>query len=182
MVKGFEGKLVRLVPLDRERHFENCYRWINDPEVCENLLLDPPMNRIQEEGWFENACKREKDVVFAIETLDGVHLGNSGVHGIDFKNGRAHTGSYIADPRNRSKGYGTDAARVRARYCFDILGLRLLTSSYLGHNAPSQRMQEKSGYLEYGRLPGAYWKRGQFVDEVMTHLTRERYLELRGQW
>ncbi|MBX3112751.1 MAG: GNAT family N-acetyltransferase [Fimbriimonadaceae bacterium] len=182
MVKGYEGKLVRLVPLDRERHFENCYRWINDPEVCENLLLDPPTTRAQEEAWFASACAGDRQTVFAIETLEGVHVGTSGIHNIDFRNGRANTGSYIAEPRERGKGYGTDAARVRAMYCFDILGLRLLTSSYMDHNAGSKRMQEKSGYVEHGRLPSGCWKRGRYVDEVLTHLTRERYLELRGQW
>ncbi len=184
MVKGYEGRQVRLVPLEHERHFENCYRWINDPEVCENLIIDGPMSRGAEEDWFRNASTNISgtDFVFAIETLDGVHLGISGVHGVDFRHGRANTGSYIAEIENRGKGYGTDAARVRARFCFDILGLRLLTSGYLGHNEASERMQAKSGYVEHGRLPAAYWKNGRFVDSVMTHLSRERYLALRDQW
>ena len=44
---GWSGENVRLVPLDYERHYENCYRWINDPEVSEWLAVgDEPIGRL----------------------------------------------------------------------------------------------------------------------------------------
>jgi hypothetical protein len=33
MAYGWEGEKVRLVPLDKERHAENRFAWLNDPEV-----------------------------------------------------------------------------------------------------------------------------------------------------
>ena len=51
---GWEGEKVRLVPLDFDRHFENCYRWINDPDTNEWLAVgDFPMSRLAEKEWFE---------------------------------------------------------------------------------------------------------------------------------
>ena len=172
---GWEGEKVRLVPLDFDRHFENCYRWINDPEVNEWLAIgDFPMSRLAEKEWFEERQKSTcPELAMAIETLDGVHIGNTGVHRIDFRNGTAITGSLIGDPAERGKGYGTDAAKVRAWYCFHVLGLRMLYSEYLAGNDLSKRMQEKSGYKQYGVRPQAIWKRGEHRDMVLTYLSRE---------
>jgi RimJ/RimL family protein N-acetyltransferase len=56
-----------------------------------------------------------------------------------------------------------------------VLGLRLLMSSVLDGNDRSLRMQQAAGYEVIGRVPGRYWKRGDFRDDVMTCLTRERW-------
>jgi RimJ/RimL family protein N-acetyltransferase len=177
---GWEGELVRLVPLEKERHLDNFVRWINDPEVTEWLLKgDFPMSRLAEESWFDAAAKGGGEhIVFAIELLDGTHIGSSGIHFIDFRHGAAKTGSLIGAKEHWGKGCGTDAARVRARYCFDVLGLRLLTSGYLDGNERSVRMQQKTGYVECGRIPKRYWKRGAYRDLVMTFLDRERWRSL----
>jgi RimJ/RimL family protein N-acetyltransferase len=177
---GWQGERIRLVPLDFERHFENCYRWINDPDVGEWLAVgDEPMGRLAEKEWFEGAERgRPNDIAFAIETLDGRHIGQSGIHQIAHKHGTALTGSFIGDPAERGKGYGTEAAVLRSWYCFHVLGLRLLVSEYIGGNERSRRMQEKAGYVVYGTLPGSFWKRGEYRDKVRTYLTRERFFEL----
>src|SRR5437588_6357469 len=125
---GWEGELVRLVPLDKEKHLDNATRWMNDQEVTLNILAgDFPMTRLAEEEWFMENCKRSEDkVTFAIELLDGVHIGFSGLHKINWKDRSVITGTVIGVQDDWGKGYGTDAARVRARYCFEVLGLRYL--------------------------------------------------------
>lgn len=182
MAFGWESHRLRLVPLDVDRHFENCYRWMNTPEVTAFLLVgDFPISKLAEKDWFEEAQRRDPaqgEIIFAIELLDGTHIGQSGIHGIDWRNGFATTGSLIGDLAEQGKGYGTEAAQLRAWYCFHVLGLRLLRSEYLSGNDRSKRMQEKTGYLEVGRIPQRFWKRGEYRDDVVTVLTRERWLEL----
>lgn len=182
MALGWESNRIRFVPLDEERHFENICRWINDPEVNEWILVgDFPMGKIAEREWFDSCLKAsETNVVFAIELLDGTHIGTSGIHGISTRHGFATTGSYIGDAVYRGKGYGTEASQLRAWYCFHVLGLRLLTSGYLEGNDWSKRMNEKTGYVEYGVVPKQYWKRGMYRDHYHTMLTKERWLELSG--
>lgn len=184
MPQGWESPRLRLAPLDAEKHFENCLRWVNDPEITENLLIgDFPISRFAERDWFESVERRSgqpDEVMFAIELLDGTHIGQSGVHGIDWRNGFATTGSFIGEKQHQNQGYGTEAAKLRAYYCFHVLGLRLLRSEYLEGNDRSRRMQEKTGYVEAGRIPGRFWKRGAYRDDVATVLTRERWLELSG--
>lgn len=177
MAQGWEGELVRLVPLDEAKHFENCVTWVNDPEVTEWLLIgDFPLSRLSQRDWFEKASRnQDTDITFAIETLDGQHIGNSGIHQINMRHGTCSTGSLIGEKSMWGKGYGTDASRVRAHYCFHVLGLRMLYSGYLEGNDRSRRMSEKAGYRECGCLPKKFWKRGEFRDEILMALDRETW-------
>lgn len=182
MSYGYEGNLVRLAPLDEDKHFENALRWINDPEVTQHLLVGHfPMSRLAEKDWFESRCRAKDDLLFAIETLDGEHhIGFSGVHQIDFRHGTSVTGTIIGAKEMWGKGYGSDAAKVRAYYAFEILGLRLLLSAYFDGNERSRRMQEATGYRECGRIPARFWKNGAYRDEILTYLDRETWRKANG--
>ena len=174
MAYGYEGEKVRLVPLDFDRHFANLVRWINDPVVTEWLLVgDYPITAPSEKEWFDEASRTKPgEVHFAIETLDGLHLGTSGLVNVDYRQGTATSGSFIGSPDEWGKGYGTDAAKVRAYYAFEVMGLRMLYSGYLEGNVKSARMQEKAGYQIWGVQPKSHWKRGAFRDHVHTYLER----------
>jgi RimJ/RimL family protein N-acetyltransferase len=179
MAHGYEGSLVRLVPIDLDKHLENCYRWLNDTDVTDTLSIgDFPIPLGAEREWLEKLSKQVggSDVIFAVETLDGRHVGQSGLHQIDFRNQQATTGSFIGNKEDRGLGYGTDAARVRAKYVFHTLGLRQVFSVYLEGNEASARMQAKAGYEVWGVKPKSIWKNGAYRDEIQTVLTKERWL------
>ncbi len=180
MIQGWKGELVRLVPLERDKHFENALNWINDPEVTAwTLGGDFPISRLAEEEWFSRASGSSRDeITFAIETLDGDHIGFSGLHKINWIHGEVETGSLIGRKDLWGKGYGSDAAKVRSHYIFHVLGLRLARTAYMEGNEGSRRMQEKAGYVECGRWPKRFWKRGEHRDEVLMVLTLDRWLEL----
>lgn len=176
---GYEGKRIRLAPLDADKHLENLYLWMNDPDVTDTLGFNgTPMTRGTERDFIERMDKDKIHVVWAIELLDGTHIGTSGIHGINLANGVANTGSYIGRPDLHGKGYGTEASILRAKYAFKILGLRMVKSTFLRGNVASQRMMEKTGYIEYGSIPNEHWKNGAFREMVYTVLTKERFFEL----
>ncbi len=174
---GWEGELVRLVPFDEGRHFDNLCRWANDPDLTHTLGFgDLPLSRVSQREWFNRtALGSATDIHWAIETLDGVHIGTSGIHQISHFHKTALTGSYIAEEEYRGRGYGTDNARTRARYCFEVLGLRMIFSAFYEGNDASRRMQEKIGAQVWGVKPKAYWKRGRYLDEINTYLTPEMF-------
>jgi RimJ/RimL family protein N-acetyltransferase len=178
MAFGWEGDLVRLAPLDSDRHLDNAVAWINDPEVTQHLSFgDFPMTRLAERSWFEERSKPcETDISLAIETLDGRNIGFSGMFAISWRHGTATTGTMIGDRDSWGKGFGTDAARLRNRYAFDVLGLRMLYSEVYEGNDRSLRMLLKAGYLECGRRPKRIWKRGAYRDEILLYLDREAWL------
>lgn len=176
MSYGWEGELVRLVPLDKERHIENALLWLNDPIVTEwTLTGDFPITRLAEEDFFNRMTSQTgahpTDIVFGIETLAGEHVGLSGFHRIEWRHGVAVTGTTIGS-EHRGKGYGSDAARTRLRYAFDVLGLRMLMSEVMADNAASLTMLQKAGYTQAGRIPRRYWKRGAYRDTIIMFVER----------
>jgi RimJ/RimL family protein N-acetyltransferase len=177
MAYGWEGGQVRLVPLDAEKHLENAVRWLNDPVITENLLVGHlPLTKIFERDYFERMSRMDgKDAAFAIELLNGEHVGFSGVHAINWRDRTATTGTFIGVLNHWGKGLGSDAARVRSEYAFEVLGLRYLMSAVLEGNERSLGMLKKVGYEECGRYPKRIWQRGRFVDDILLYMTREMW-------
>ncbi len=171
MPYGWKGTKVRLVPLDKDKHFENCVRWVNDPAITEWLLIgDYPITRVAEEEFFEQRARTdEKDVALAIETLDEdeEHIGMTGIHNISFRDGVGTIGLFIGRTQLWNRGLGTDTIRVLTDYAFFTLGLRLILSECLDGNVGSVRIHEKNGYDRTGRIPGRYWKRGTYRDAIL---------------
>jgi ribosomal-protein-alanine N-acetyltransferase len=179
MAYGWEGSKVRLVPADKEKHFENALRWINDPEITHwTLVGDFPIARLAEEEWFDNMSKRmdNTEVFFAIETLEGEHIGFSGIHRIDWRNGAGTTGTMIGAKEFWGQGYGSDAARTRTHYAFEVLGLRMLLSEVMADNTGSLTMLQRAGYREVGRIPKRYWRRGAYRDAVILAVQRDEWV------
>jgi RimJ/RimL family protein N-acetyltransferase len=171
---GWQGAMTRLVPLDPRRHLENALRWLNDPEVTAwTLVGDWPLSRFAEEEFFRHAARPSaEEVFFAVEDLGGEHLGFTGLHRLDLRHGTATSGTVLGRRDAWGKGNGTDVARVRAHFAFEVIGLRQLHSEVFAENAASLRMLHKAGYREVGRLPGRYWKRGAWRDVVLMVLPR----------
>ncbi|MEJ2190492.1 MAG: GNAT family protein [Acidobacteriota bacterium] len=175
MAHGWEGERIRLVPLDREKHLENALRWFNDPEITQWLETgDWPLTRGAEEEFFRAAEKPDRGrVQFAVESLQGEHVGFSGLRSIDWQSRVAVSGSVIGRKDLWGKGFGSDAATVRNRFAFEVLGLRLLIATVIADNGRSLAMLAKVGYTEVGRVPERYWKRGAWRDQVLLVLKRE---------
>jgi len=166
---GWQGRKVRLVPLDKGKHFDNALQWLGDPEVTQwTLIGDFPISHLAEEEFFDRMMRGDpNDVVFAVETLDGEHVGMTGIHRIDWRQQVGNTGTLIGRKDLWGRGYGSDAIQVRTRYAFDVLGLRMLLSEALADNVASQKALWKAGYREVGRIPNRYWKRGAYRDVVL---------------
>ena len=175
MPYGWEGEKVRLVPLDKDKHLENAVVWLNDPVTTAWLLVgDLPITRLAEEEYFERAMKQGAELVqFAIETLDGEHIGFTTLMDIDWRHRTARSGTVIGPPEFRGQGYGTNALKVRTRYAFEVLGLRLLLTEAMVDNGPSCKTLLKAGYREVGQIPKRYWRRGAYRDVVLFALDRE---------
>lgn len=176
MAYGWTGEKVRLVPLDNEKHLENALCWFNDPDLTQWILMgDFPLCRLAETKWFEQMMSQhqpDREVVFAIETLAGEHIGFTGLHQIQWRHGVASTGTIIGRKDLWRKGYGTDAVKVRTRYAFEVLGLRMLLSEVMAENVASLKMLQKAGYREVGHIPRRYWKRGAYRDAILLMIER----------
>jgi RimJ/RimL family protein N-acetyltransferase len=176
MAKGWEGERLRLVPLDHDRHLDNAVEWFNDPEVTRwTMTGDLPLSRLKEKEFFDEIARGEgADVIFAVETFTGDHIGVTGLHNIDYRHGVATTGSVIGRKDLWGCGYGTETAAIRTTYAFDVLGLRLLMADVIEGNEASLRMLKKVGYKEVGKVPRRYWKRGKYRNLILLALEKDK--------
>jgi|SRR5215213_5858565 len=119
-ILNIEGDLVALGPL-----LPVYRRWINDLDTMRTLGLPPhPMTNEKEQDWYERQSKSEDDVPFTIYERDTLQpIGNTGLHGVDHRNGTATFGILIGEPECRGKGYGTETTRLMLDYAFTALGL-----------------------------------------------------------
>lgn len=87
---------------------------------------------------------------FAIDTLDGKHIGNCGYYGIDETKGEAELGITIGDRDYWSKGYGTDAVTTLVDYIFRETNLNRIHLKTLDWNIRAQKCFQKCGFTRCG--------------------------------
>lgn len=104
-----EGKKVILRPLNKDTDLPKAVLWMNDPEVRQFIARVNPLTLAEEEKWFDNLANRDSDILLAIETKKGRHIGILGLHHIDRVNRVAGHGISIGEKDCWGKGYGTDA-------------------------------------------------------------------------
>jgi RimJ/RimL family protein N-acetyltransferase len=90
--------------------------------------------------------------VFAIETLDGRHIGNCVYYHIDSVKGEAEIGIMLGDRAFWDKGYGTDAIKTLVDYIFTHTRLNRLYLKTLDWNKRAQRTFAKCGFTPCGQM------------------------------
>ena len=89
---------------------------------------------------------------FAIETLDGQHIGNCTYYGISEADGEAELGIMIGNRDYWDKGYGADAVTTLLSYIFRRTNLKRIYLKTLDLNNRAQRCFQKCGFTAYGHL------------------------------
>ncbi len=83
---------------------------------------------------------------FAIETLDGEHIGNCGYFDIDEGEGEAELGIMIGERAYWDKGYGADAVITLLNHNFATTKLKRIYLKTLDWNIRAQKCFEKCGF------------------------------------
>ncbi len=164
------GKRVRLRALERE-DIPRFVKWMNDPEVRDGLLVYEPMSSGMEERWFESLADRPNDRVFGIELTGGGasrHVGNVGLHGIDWHHRRAEVGIVIGEKDCWGQGYGREAMALMMRFGFHELGLHRIELEVFESNPRAMKTYRALGFVEEGVRRQAVFQGGRFLD--CTHL------------
>lgn len=84
---------------------------------------------------------------FAIDTLEGKHIGNITYYDIDEGKGEAELGIMIGDRDYWNQGYGTDTINTLLEYIFGTMSLKRIYLNTLDWNVQAQRCFEKCGFV-----------------------------------
>ena len=176
-----EGQLVRLRPLE-PTDLERAYTWVNDPEVIRYLALRYPMSRKDEQRWLEEAPTNSfaGGVRLAIETKDGVHIGNLDLHQANAEDRKAGLGIMIGDKDYWSNGYGTDATVTLLRFAFQEMNLNRVWLHVFEFNERAISCYKKCGFQVEGRLRQHRFSQGRYWDTIVMGVLREEFQALHG--
>ena len=89
---------------------------------------------------------------FAVDTLDGKHIGNCSCYNISEINGEAELGIMIGNRDYWDKGYGADAVTTLVNYIFRETNLKRIYLKTLESNSRAQKCFQKCGFTPYGHL------------------------------
>jgi len=89
---------------------------------------------------------------FAVETLDGKHIGNCGCYNVDKPKSEAELGVMIGNRDYWDKGYGTDAVITLVGYIFQQTNLKRIYLQTLDSNTQAQKCFQKCGFTPYEHM------------------------------
>lgn len=154
-------------------------RWINDPDIRRYLTATKPLSETDEQEWAAGRSKDHRSVVLAIvKKDDDVHIGNIGIHEINWRNNTGVFGIIIGEPAAHKNGYGTEAANLLFKYAFETLNLRKIRSLVMAPNMPSTKLHKKLGFLEEGVRKKEWFVDGAYLDDIQYALFREDWRKL----
>ncbi|HEY8173106.1 MAG TPA: GNAT family protein [Dehalococcoidia bacterium] len=178
-----EGTLVNLrapLMLDLERN----HRWINDREVTRFLSIRYEMALAAEEAWMKNVATRPMDFLhtfFAIETRDGVHIGNTNFFNLSAENRAGEVGIMIGDKAYWSKGYGGDALTTLMRFGFDEMNLHRIELCVYEQNARAIACYRRCGFVDEARQRDEIYQDGEYQDLLRMSVLRDEFYAKHGE-
>ena len=130
------------------------YAWQADPELA-YLDAAPALNttftRYLSEYTSQLRYLSPNRHQFAIDTLEGKHIGNCSFYGINETKGEAELGIMIGNRDYWDKAYGTDAITTLLSYIFRQTKLKRIYLKTLVSNNRAQQCFRKCGFSSYER-------------------------------
>lgn len=160
---GERVALRALTPADVDGPY---LEWFNDHEVCRlNSHHLFPYTRPEALDWVQALAGRRDALVLAI-TMDGRHVGNVSLQGIDPVSRSAELAIVLGDRSVWGQGIGLEAARLLVDHGFTALNLNRIACGTLAANVAMRRLAERLGMREEGVRRQAAWTDGAYHDIV----------------
>jgi RimJ/RimL family protein N-acetyltransferase len=181
----FEGKLIRLAPIDHEKDPEVESRWTHDLTLSRALSRKPamPQSVVQIKKKYEAIEKEVEEAKnifhFTIRSKeDGRLLGYIRIEGIEWNHGTGSLKLAIGDPAERGKGFGSEALQCMLQFAFNELNLHHM-SAVVGEDTPGAlRFFVKHGFVEEVRRRKALLRDGQAWDSIHLGILQREWLDL----
>ncbi len=173
------GEKVTLRPPD-DSDAQRFVDWFADLDVTRYLARRAGIGLLQEQGHLKKVGESTTDILWVLQA-EGHPIGATGIHGIDWINAHATTGTVIGDKNAWRKGYGSEAMRLRTEYAFRQLNLHKLSSSAFFDNEPSRRALAKAGYTQTGVEREHIFREGRWHDHWTCEILRADWEKLQAR-
>ncbi len=157
------------------RDLPNRVAWFNDPDVRRTLVVTERFELEKTQRWFQRLQSDPARVEFAIESLDGIVIGITGLAGIDNEHGLAECYCVIGNKDYWGKKLGTEIHSVLIQWAFEALGVVKIRADIRTNNPAIFRVVEKLGFKIEGTLRREKVVDGQRIDLYRIGLLKEEF-------
>ncbi len=133
----------------------NDYAWKTDAELARldaTIPLDMPFSHYLISYAEELRYGDMRGGRYAIETLEGKHIGNCSYYNLDEDKGEVELGILIGDRAYWDKGYGTEAVTILVPQIFEETNIKRIYLHTLEGNIRAQKCFQKCGFTPSGRV------------------------------
>lgn len=170
-----EGEKVRLRLLE-EDDLPLRVKWVNTPEIRQNLMFDYPISLAKTRRWFQNSLLDASRVHFSIlDAENGKVIGMTGLLDIDHRHRRAQFYVTIGEMEYWGRGIADEVIRIVLQYGFVEMNLNKIYLYTLDGNARARSVYERNGFVEEGILRQHHFCVGRFQDLHHYSILREEW-------
>ena len=142
--------------------------WRNIDDVRKNFIYQALFTRESHENWIRTKVETGDVVQMIIcETGSDRPVGSVYVRDVDRTHHNAEYGIFIGEADARGKGYGTAAAKLMIRYCFEEMNLHRLFLRVYAENQQAIKSYEKAGFEREALLRDDVCINGNYRDIVL---------------
>lgn len=148
------------------------YAWFNDSDVtCFQNKKIFPNTREKQKDYYDFLKSSQNDAVLAIvEEESKRHIGNVGLHHIDWVHRSAELGIVIGELDTRGKGYGKQSWKLISDYGFQMLNLHRIYAVIMEGNISSCKCAEAAGFKKEAKITDAFFKNGKYLNAYYYNL------------
>ena len=152
-------------------------KWINEG-IYGDYGPIMQLSKTEEEKCFENPPPIEAAIQptgFMIEKKDRTKIGMTGY--VTVQPYRMLDIGFWLLPKEKGKGYGTEAAQLMVDYLFLSKNIERVQATTHVENIASQRVLEKIGFMKEGTIRRLYFIKGHWGDALLYSILREEWKE-----
>ncbi|HYF91747.1 MAG TPA: GNAT family protein [Symbiobacteriaceae bacterium] len=178
----YYSERIRLRRVNPETDTEDRYRWMNDSDTVRYLgTLPARLSREEVRKYLEAAAASSAEMAeFAIETLDGCHIGGTCLRGFNRTTHAAEYGICIGAEDFRGQGYGTEVTKLIVRIGFEEFNLNRIWLTVNAENIAGIKAYGKAGFVLEGTLRQHGFARGKYYDSHIMAILRTDYEQRKG--
>lgn len=107
---------------------------------------------------------------------DNKPIGMAGIEDIDWYDRRGEIYYFIGEKQYKGKGLGKKMVIKLIHYCFDILGLRIISANVISENKASIKILNQQGFETAGIFKESNKSDdGRYYDDILFFLNRKNY-------
>lgn len=154
------------------------YQWFSDPETTAFLGERWWPNTIESQRSFFNSVKNSKDrlVLLICDINTDINIGVCNLNSISWVHRNADIALVIGDKNYKKGTYAIETFSLLLQIAFNRLNLLNLKSSYVSSNPYTPLLEKIFGFTEAGRFSNFMFNNGEYVDLVLSQLTKQDWI------